>query len=573
MARSRSRSSNSRAKKRKRSPVPAISSFAPPPADINVKRHRREKVQDVLGYNNKDNPFNDPTLTEKFIWKKRSEFLHAAGLYDKSDKRLQLQQVDGKIAEIERVKSRRDQRVVEQQMLEEQRVQRERELQQETFDDWESKEELFHLEQIRMKSTIRIEQGRERPVDLLYKALQIIDGKTFDDMELLATPPHLYIQSMHKDDLMDLRKDAKDFALAEETHRSEWEAIGTLCNDALESMGRGGVTEDSGIPANIVSEVHELLSGQSVKELQYTKAEVALSLEGRGFEVDTTFMEAVFKRIPFYVATRKVMDLHDRATKISYGPGGVKGVVKKKPILVEDEAHHHEAMATTVDQVYDSEPEENEETLQQFEPPLLPLDAFQKDDDNDVVILESEDDERTRMRIREQLIDLYSAVQDEGYALWKSERSRGFGADEANFNAIDGQVLLEPKKHDWDHKYQPRKPRFFNRVKTGYSWNKYNKAHFDYENPPPKHVCGYRFNIFYPDLIDKIKGTPKYHIENSTVADTVTIRFSAGPPYEDIAFRIVNREWMLGPRQGFRCVFDKGVLQLYFNVKRGWYKR
>lgn len=41
-----------------------------------------------------------------------------------------------------------------------------------------------------------------------------------------------------------------------------------------------------------------------------------------------------------------------------------------------------------------------------------------------------------------------------------------------------------------------------------------------------------RFNIFYPDLIDKSKA-PTYKIEKDPdSAETVLIRFSAGPPYE-----------------------------------------
>ena len=35
----------------------------------------------------------------------------------------------------------------------------------------------------------------------------------------------------------------------------------------------------------------------------------------------------------------------------------------------------------------------------------------------------------------------------------------------------------------------------------GYDWNKYNQTHYDYDNPPPKTVHGYKFNILYHDLI------------------------------------------------------------------------
>ena len=63
------------------------------------------------------------------------------------------------------------------------------------------------------------------------------------------------------------------------------------------------------------------------------------------------------------------------------------------------------------------------------------------------------------------------------------------------------------------------------------------------DNPPPKVVQGYKFNIFYPDLIDKSKAPTYKIIKEPGNDETVLLHFSAGPPYEDIAFRIVNREW------------------------------
>ena len=29
----------------------------------------------------------------------------------------------------------------------------------------------------------------------------------------------------------------------------------------------------------------------------------------------------------------------------------------------------------------------------------------------------------------------------------------------------------------------------------GYEWNKYNQTHYDTDNPPPKVVQGYKFNV------------------------------------------------------------------------------
>jgi hypothetical protein len=48
-------------------------------------------------------------------------------------------------------------------------------------------------------------------------------------------------------------------------------------------------------------------------------------------------------------------------------------------------------------------------------------------------------------------------------------------------------------------------------------------------------VQGYKFNIFYPDLISR-KEAPEYTIEKDPEADefgsTCVLRFHAGPPYE-----------------------------------------
>ena len=67
--------------------------------------------------------------------------------------------------------------------------------------------------------------------------------------------------------------------------------------------------------------------------------------------------------------------------------------------------------------------------------------------------------------------------------------------------------------------------------------------------------------VFYPDLIDKTRA-PTYRIQKiPDDPDTVLLVFSAGPPYEDIAFRVVNKQWEMGHKRGFRNSFDRGVLQ------------
>lgn len=85
---------------------------------------------------------------------------------------------------------------------------------------------------------------------------------------------------------------------------------------------------------------------------------------------------------------------------------------------------------------------------------------------------------------------------------------------------------------------------------------------------------GYKFNIFYPDLIDPSQ-PPRYRMEPDPEGnpDFVILRFMAGPPYEDVAFKIVRKEWEYSFKRGYKCVFDRGVLCLYFNFRRYFYRR
>ena len=87
-----------------------------------------------------------------------------------------------------------------------------------------------------------------------------------------------------------------------------------------------------------------------------------------------------------------------------------------------------------------------------------------------------------------------------------------------------GLTLEELERQTKEELLVSRKPRFFNSVKQGYEWNKYNQMHYDSENPPPKVVQGYKFNIFYPDLADKTKAS-QFYLEQNGTNDTLTIRF------------------------------------------------
>ncbi|KAM7255221.1 hypothetical protein ACFE04_020462 [Oxalis oulophora] len=47
-------------------------------------------------------------------------------------------------------------------------------------------------------------------------------------------------------------------------------------------------------------------------------------------------------------------------------------------------------------------------------------------------------------------------------------------------------------------------------------------------------------------------------------SETCIIRFHAGPPYQDIAFRIVNKEWDCSHNKGFKSTFERGILHVFW---------
>lgn len=72
-------------------------------------------------------------------------------------------------------------------------------------------------------------------------------------------------------------------------------------------------------------------------------------------------------------------------------------------------------------------------------------------------------------------------------------------------------------------------------------------------------------------------GLTSMHAQQDPDADehgsTCLLIFHAGPPYEDTAFKILNKEWEYSHKKGFKSTFERGILHLYFNFKRNRYRR
>ncbi|CAE8595503.1 unnamed protein product, partial [Polarella glacialis] len=189
---------------------------------VSVKKVRKEIFEKELGYKDESNPFGDQKLTEKFTWKKKNEYLQAAGLYRPSSKDQDVSKMESKVREIHQVKKRRDEREVERSLLEAQRQDHDKEMHDEEYGEWLTKEEKFHLDNAKARTQLRIEQGRERPLDLVAKSLGIAGGEEFEEMTILDKPPHQLFVNLTLDEAEEVMDEISTFCRIDKDHLDFW---------------------------------------------------------------------------------------------------------------------------------------------------------------------------------------------------------------------------------------------------------------------------------------------------------------------------------------------------------------
>ncbi|XP_057766269.1 splicing factor Cactin [Salvia miltiorrhiza] len=567
---------------------------------MKVAKKLKLQSKDVSGYSNDSNPFGDSNLNEKFVWRKKIEKDVSQGVpLDEFSLKAEKKRQRERKAEIEKVKKRREERAIEKAQREEEMALLARERARAEFQDWEKKEEEFHFDQSKIRSEIRLREGRMKPIDILTKHLD-----PSDDFEIDINEPYMVFKGLTVKEMEELHNDIKmhlDLDRATPTHIGYWEALLVVSEwelaearkkDALDRARVRGeqlppemIGEERGLHMSIEADVKSLLQGKTYSELEALQSQIESQMRSGTAKV-VEYWEAILKRLHIYKAKACLKEIHtnmlrrhlERLETPSEGEN-----IKTEPAQELDEPesdHEMEVMEyagarASPTPVMEVEAPDEEEPAGSYSPQLLHGDEDEEEDaidpEEDKAILE-----RKRIAVKEdRRIQEISSRQNPPEDNFERSAMKTMGAMEEGdvvFGSSD-EINLDSQVYWWHDKYRPRKPKYFNRVHTGYEWNKYNQTHYDHDNPPPKIVQGYKFNIFYPDLVDKQKA-PIYTIErDGDSAETCIIRFHAGPPYEDIAFRIVNKEWEYSHKKGFKCTFERGILHVYFNFKRYRYRR
>lgn len=495
-------------------------------------------------------------------------------------------------------------------------------LEDEQTKKWVSEEDSFVLKQAKKKADIRVREGRAKPIDWLAVILRVIDPDRDlldDDEEEVqhdVVDPEGVFEGLNDAQFDELDKEIQSYLTLETNKKNQdyWKTMQIICNDRRQKLKPLG--PEGRAVSSVSADVDKLLGPKTYEQLEALEKQIRTKLRSNE-PIDVDYWEQLLRSLLVWKAKAKLKKvyqsvLNNRLDTLRKQQQEDAEVVKLRlqqllggPMQVVEEGAD---VSSDVSEVVRQQPAFPYSSHNDPEP-LLKLHSEDKSSEviDEAVFLEKVVAERRKVLklgyipMRQTAIEKastfskmattntvgihppgtqrFSTIVNEDFsqatkALYEREVARGVDEDEEIFTGEEDVTTIS--KPQWADKYRPRKPRYFNRVQMGYEWNKYNQTHYDHDNPPPKVVQGYKFNIFYPDLIDKAKA-PTFKIirehgrkrgESFAPAgeeDTCLIRFIAGPPYEDIAFRIVDKEWDYSAKRdrGFKSSFDKVSLSIY----------
>lgn len=548
------------------------------------------------------------SIQKPFIWRKKYE---EQGIKI-DEKQIELEhrkRAEANRIELEKIKERQRMRQLEhqQRLSDSEFLSRQKELEQHKH--WEEQGDDFNLKQLRLGSKIRIGQGRPKTIDMFAYYIDIFGAKLAEKnpdsihareekINLSDSPVELlnpcdWFNGLRLPDIEKLESDIEEFMKVDlKENQQYWTDLLYITEDEATKLKAAKDQSNVEISSTIRGEILALFEGKSVLELDELEGEIRDQLRADNPVIDVTFYKSAIPMLRAYrsrirLTTNHKSNLRRQKDRLLDKPK-VKSESSDDPKSTEQNSTAPDEATTNQESEPDEVADEDDEHFKFDELRQRCVEAYNEGRytpekltpeqlDPTVIITNYDEDYHRLCMRRDQIcngsnlhISQMSSMSQAERSFMKTALEGMDNNEEATFSC---EAPVRAQTFVWTDKYQPRKPRYFNRVHTGFEWNKYNQTHYDIDNPPPKVVQGYKFNIFYPDLIDKSKAPTFSKTPCEDDKDFCVIRFSAGPPYEDIAFRIVNREWNNSRQSGYRCQFINNILQLWFQFKRYRYRR
>ena len=482
--------------------------------------------------------------------------------------------------ELERIRRQREEREILSKKKLEEKEKAVMERERENLGDWEEKERIFHLSQAYQKVYVRVRESRARNLHLLalvtLRIPLLIGKEVLKDEEIFLLSDESISEVLNKidyDQLNDALDELEDLFIPYEDDKKIlefWDSFKFLIDQIKKKL-----RENRNISI-VKDEVNAIFNDKSVIKLLELREGIEKKLKGPN--VDTDYWSGLLTELDQVIFKRRLDDLYDEL---------------KKRLVNDAKSRGLKIISCSFSQFKNGEIKfiskyNNNNNNNNVKDETVAIAKEQANEQNTFVEQSNNNNNNNNNNIIIDTSNVYLDNCQSALYLLEQEQTRHVGKDELPFNTEAEDLLTQESTLPlWQSKYQNIKgikPRFFNRVRMNYVWNKYNQTHYDTSNPPPKIVQGFRFNIFYPDLLfnnnnnnntkNAVYSVPNYKREpDPTSPDNEILRFTAGPPYTDVIFRIPKEEWDMSSQHGFKCVFERGALRLHFWFRSQRYRR
>ncbi|OMO92400.1 hypothetical protein COLO4_17620 [Corchorus olitorius] len=344
----------------------------------------------VSGYSNDSNPFGDSNLNQKFVWRKKIERDVSQGMpLDAFSVKAEKKRQRERMAEIEKVKKRREERTLEKAQHEEEMALLARECARAEFQDWEKKEEeglaVKEIKELRDDIKMHLDMDRATPTHIQYwEALLVVC----------------------------------DWELAEARKKDELDRARVRGEQPSAEL----LEEERGLHSSIEADVGTILEGKSHRELEAMQSQIDSQMRSGTAKV-VEYWEAVLKRLHIFKAKACLKEIHAKMLRSKLQcleqPWEGEDKLESDHGPEEEDSDHDVKDAET----YSPEPILQEEEAGSFSPQLL------HGDDNEEAIDPEEDRtllERKRMAVRdEQERRLQEAMASSKLKAMKAMGARG----------------------------------------------------------------------------------------------------------------------------------------------------
>ncbi|KAG8312613.1 hypothetical protein J6590_020533 [Homalodisca vitripennis] len=200
------------------------------------------------------------------------------------------------------VKKRRQERELERQQREEEMSLMQRSKEAAQFQEWERQEDQFHLEQARLRSRIRIQDGRAKPIDLLAKYISAEEDVDAVEMH----EPYTYLNGLMVKDLEDLIEDIKVYIELEKGKNLDyWNDITVIVEDELHKLRKlekqteyeVAVGRREGIHQCVAQDVAAVFKGKTASQLQALQSQIENKILDKTQGVDIGYWESLLSQL------------------------------------------------------------------------------------------------------------------------------------------------------------------------------------------------------------------------------------------------------------------------------------